>query len=470
MNKTRTFLVAAFAPLLLLSALSLTSPQTNGPTNTLTFTNGAGADTSITTAASFDANNPFFQPIGSNARACSTCHQPNNGWSIRTDSIQERFDSTDGLDPIFLTNDGTDSPMADMSTVDTRRQATTMLRGRGTIRVGLPIPSNAEFDLVNVNDPYWYASASELSLFRKPLPTTNLKFTSSVMWDNRETLSTTDFQADLRHQGMDAVLGHAQGQQSPSADVLQAMVDFETCIFTTQVTDAVAGDLTSNNAQSGPQNLAAQPFHLGINDPFGNDPANVKFNPNIFSLFTRLAGPPHPKDTPAQAARKAIGRGQQVFNSKLFTIADVQGLNDVFNKGNPIKGTCGTCHNTPNVGSHSLFSAMNTGISDPSLVARDSSGTAGGTLPSLPLYRLRNKTTGRTITTTDPGMALVTGKWNDINKFKVPSLRGLETRSPYMHNGFTGEIDDVLDFYARRFNFTFSGTEKSDLKAFLEAL
>src|SRR6185369_17213036 len=206
MNRTKAYLVAAFAPLLLLGDLTLTHPQSNGPTNTLTFTNGAGTDSSITTAASFDFNNPFFLPLGTNARACSTCHQPNNGWAIRTEDVQARFDATDGLDPIFLPNDGTDSPNADMSTVDARRAATTMLRGRGTIRVGLPIPANAEFKLVSVDDPYGFAGAAELSLFRRPLPTTNLKFLSSVMWDNRETLSQTDFQADLRHQAMDAVL------------------------------------------------------------------------------------------------------------------------------------------------------------------------------------------------------------------------------------------------------------------------
>ena len=47
----------------------------------------------------------------------------------------------------------------------------------------------AEFELTSVDDPYGYASAAELSLFRRPLPTTNLKFLSAVMWDGRETFS-----------------------------------------------------------------------------------------------------------------------------------------------------------------------------------------------------------------------------------------------------------------------------------------
>jgi hypothetical protein len=53
----------------------------------------------------------------------------------------------------------------------------------GVVRVGLPIPATAEFDPVAVDAPYHFVSAAELSLFRRPLPITNLKFDSTVMWD-----------------------------------------------------------------------------------------------------------------------------------------------------------------------------------------------------------------------------------------------------------------------------------------------
>ena len=49
--------------------------------------------------------------------------------------------------------------------------------------------------------------------------------------------------------------------------------------------------------------------------------------------------------------------------------------------------------------------------------------------------------------TTDPGRALITGKWADIGKFKGPILRGLAARAPYFHNGFAATLDDVVDFY-----------------------
>ncbi len=56
-----------------------------------------------------------------------------------------------------------------------------MLLNRGVIRVGRPIPSGAEFELQRVVDPYQFASAAELSLFRRPLPSMNLKFVTQVM-------------------------------------------------------------------------------------------------------------------------------------------------------------------------------------------------------------------------------------------------------------------------------------------------
>ena len=45
-----------------------------------------------------------------------------------------------------------------------------MLLSKGVIRVGLPIPQSAEFELIAVDDPYRFASAAELSLFRALCP------------------------------------------------------------------------------------------------------------------------------------------------------------------------------------------------------------------------------------------------------------------------------------------------------------
>jgi len=90
--------------------------------------------------------------------------------------------------------------------------------------------------------------------------------------------------------------------------------------------------------------------------------------------------------------------------------------------------------------------------------------------PDLPLYQLRNKATGETVLTTDPGRALVTGKWKDIGRFKGPTLRSLASRAPYFHNGSAASLRDVVEFYDQRFSVGFSAREKADLAAFLQAL
>jgi len=90
--------------------------------------------------------------------------------------------------------------------------------------------------------------------------------------------------------------------------------------------------------------------------------------------------------------------------------------------------------------------------------------------PDLPLYTLRNKQTGEQVRTTDPGRALITGRWADIGRFKGPTLRALAARAPYFHNGSAKDLNEVVRFYDERFGIGFSEQEKEDLVAFLKAL
>ncbi|HEY0478352.1 MAG TPA: hypothetical protein VGD37_12595, partial [Kofleriaceae bacterium] len=78
--------------------------------------------------------------------------------------------------------------------------------------------------------------------------------------------------------------------------------------------------------------------------------------------------------------------------------------------------------------------------------------------------------TGETVQTTDPGRALISGKWKHIGRFKGPILRALATRAPYFHNGFAADLAAVVEFYDGRFAMHLSAQEKSDLVAFLRSL
>ena len=115
----------------------------------------------------------------------------------------------------------------------------------------------------------------------------------------------------------------------------------------------------------------------------------------------------------------------------------------------PFTGTCTTCHDTPNAGNHSVKAPLNIGLTDASRRTAD-----------MPLYTLRSMSTGETVQTTDPGRAMVTGKWADIGKFKGPILRGLAARAPYFHNGSAATLDEVIDFYESRFNIGLTARER----------
>jgi len=249
------------------------------------FPNPTGTSQSFSKQGALDTRNLFFQSLGSNGRSCVTCHQPSEGWTVTPAGIQQRFDATDGMDPIFRTNDGSVSPTADISTMDARRQAFSMLLSKGLIRVGLAIPATAEFELAAVDDPYGYASSNELSLFRRPLPSTNLRFLTTVMWDGRESAPKGTLQENLIQQALDATQGHAQLAGALTPAQLSEIVAFEMGLTTSQATDNNAGKLDTVGAKGGPINLHHQDFFAGINDPLGGNPTGTAFNPVAMTLF-----------------------------------------------------------------------------------------------------------------------------------------------------------------------------------------
>jgi hypothetical protein len=413
-----------------------------------------------------DRQNPFFLSLGTNGRSCGSCHIAESGWTITPGEVRDRFEKTNGLDPIFRTNDGSVSPLADISTKEKRRKAFAMLLTRGLIRVGIAIPPNGEFDLVKVDDPYGFASAKELSLFRRPLPTTNVAFLSTVMWDGRETVPGQTIHLDLRTQANSATEGHAQSAAALTPAQRDAIVRFEEGMFTAQIRDWSAGDLRDDGAKGGPDLLSVQPFFLGINDPFGLNPTGAAFDPRVFTLYGAWSDLPRPRghhcedesDTRQREARESIARGEVLFNTLPIAITGVKGLNDELAVPT-FSGHCTTCHDTPNVGHHSLPAPLDIGLTD-----------ASRRTPDMPLYTLRNKTTGALVSVTDPGRALISGRWKDIGRFKGPVLRGLSARAPYFHNGFAESLDAVVDFYDDRFKLLLTPAQKHDLVSFLRTL
>jgi len=422
-----------------------------------------------------ETKNAFFESLGTNGRSCVTCHEQADAWTVTPAHIQQRFEATKGTDPIFRTVDGADCPSADVSSVKARREAYSMLLSKGLIRVSIGVPANAEFTVTGINDPHDCPETTPegLALFRRPLPATNLKFLSTVMWDGRETFKGQTLNFNLSDQAVGATLGHAQAAQAPTAQQVADIVNFELGNFTAQSVDDTAGNLKADGGMGGPETLSQQQFFIGINDPLGGNPTGAQFNPAAFTIFDKWADIEqhgHDGDHGRDEARAAVGRGQELFNSFPITISGVAGLNDAPGVPASFVGNCTTCHNAPNVGNHSVSLALNIGVTDvPAVPALDISG--------LPIYTLHCNAGAvtpvgatSTIQTTDPGRALITGKCADIGKTKGPILRGLAARAPYFHNGSAATLMDVVNFYDQRFQLHLSEQEKSDLVAFLRSL
>lgn len=411
-------------------------------------------------------NNPFFQSLGTNGRTCFTCHQPQTGWTISAASVQARF-AANSNDPLFQPVDGATCATADVSSMANEREAYSLLLQKALIRIALPMPSPSvlQFKIVSVEDPYdcnmnpavglTSPTTGTVSVYRRPLPTTNLGFLSTIMWDGREP--------SLAQQSADATLGHAQARTAPTAEQQNQIVAFESGVFTAQLFDNRAGFLDRLGARGGPVELSrdVSDFFVGINDPLGQNPTGAAFDSRIFDLYTGWT------EFFSQSTNASIARGEIVFNTTPIDITGVAGLNDVLDQPN-ISGFCGTCHDAPNAGDHSVKLPLDIGVGDAG--AKSPPGLDISGLPVFTLQCTAGPLAGQVFVVTDPGRALISGKCSDIGRLKGPILRGLASRPPYFHNGSAATLADVVNFYDRRFNIGFTAQQKADLVNFLNAL
>jgi cytochrome c peroxidase len=448
--------------------------------------------TGLTTTLDINGPQPegaFFQSLGTNGRSCATCHGASQAMGLSAQAAQIRFFTTRGEDPLFAPVDGANCPGA-------RREdpaAHSLLLQHGLIRVSLQLPANAQYTLTVVHDPYGCALTADpngglpfVSVYRRPLPATNLGFLSTLMFDGRETKSPLNSEAtfmpnliaDLSQQAIDATTGHAQAAVPPTAAQVADIVGFELGLFSAQSYDTRAGRLGSDGATGGARQLAAQAYYPGINDVLGADPTGAAFNPASMTLFDAWQASGDPRD-----ARRAIAAGEALFDNAPLQISNVRGLNDNAALGKPASfaGTCTSCHDTPSVGNHSLPLPLDIGTGhaalpgvepDPNIAA----GLAELSMADLPVYLVSgcpnpfDAGEPESFYTTDPAKALITGACSDFNRGKGPVLRGLAARAPYFHNGAAASLKEVVNFYNQRFQMGLTDQQKQDLVAFLNSL
>ena len=448
--------------------------------NLFPFLNFTGWSATNSTSGSVDLSSAFFQSLGTNGRTCGTCHQPSDAFGLSAADAQFRYFITRGKDPLFAQVDGSTCPTGPVNN--------SLVANKWIACIGLQVPPNSsnpnppQFTITAVQDPYGCALTTDgqghqtVSVYRRPLPTTNLGFLSAVMFDGRESATfplnntqtfASNLNTDLTQQAIDATLTHAQGSAAPTPSQLSDIVSFETALNSAQLRDFFAGNLYGQSgSEGGPQFLAGQQYYPGVNDSLGADPEGNQFTPNVFTLYTSW-------QNSRNRQQASIARGEQIFNTQPLTISNVPGL---VTGSEQITGTCTTCHDTPNVGNHSLPLPLDIGNgrsllyeTDPNIVA----GLKELQQPRLPVFELvcnQGPMAGQTFYTSDPGKALISGQCSDIGRGKGLILRGLAARAPYFHNGAAANLQQVVNFYNQRFQIGLSKQQMQDLLNFLQTL
>jgi hypothetical protein len=448
---------------------------------------------------------PFFEPIGSNGRACVTCHQPANGMSVSVAAIRERWQLTKGKDPIFAAVDGMNCP--DLPPDDPKSHS--LLLERGLIRVSMPWPPKRddgaavepEFSIEVVRDPggcnvsprYGLSSpAPAVSVYRRPRPVANTKYFThqgfgvspfvgkgpiATARDPETGLPTSmNMMADarvstLKTQAVSAMQTHLQVTGPVDPARLQQIVDFESQIYSAQSSHRTAGSLMEPN---GPPGLGVRNLAAGDAGVLGNNTTQWVFP--VGEVWKSLPAGTAPRDIERNRMRESISRGHDVFMFRTFWIKDVQHLNTV-GLGNPTKRTCSTCHGMHMTGMDVANGWMDLGVTNLPWAREEPLNPWNERKPQMPLFKITCKATapphaflGRVIYTQDPGRALVTGRCADVGSIVMQQFRGLAARAPYFSNGSAETLRDLVDFYDRRFNIGYSVQEREDLINFLSSL
>jgi cytochrome c peroxidase len=171
---------------------------------------------------------------------------------------------------------------------------------------------------------------------------------------------------------------------------------------------------------------------------------------------------------PAQtrAFRDSVARGYALFMSRTFLIRDSTSLTVL--TGNPTKQTCADCHNMQSTGMDNAPGYLDLGT------ANYPTATPA---PDLPLFKVTchrdappHPYLGRTIYTSDPGRALVTGKCVDVGSITAQQMRALAGRAPYFAGGSAKDLRGIIEFYDRRFKIGYSDQDIQDLVNFMGVL
>jgi hypothetical protein len=459
---------------------------------TLSYADDYGIITTLNLKGPTDTRgHPFFTPLGTNGRACVTCHQPADAMSLSVRDIQARWQATGGKDPLFAAIDGSNCP----SLPQGERASHSLLLERGTFRIARPWPPIGandkpiipQFDIEVIRDPTGcnlsavyglHSKNPTISVFRRPRPVTNIKYLTAVGFTfepkngmplpiDEETgqrmsgnLLADSRAGTLKLQLLDAAHTHLETHGALDADQVQRIIDFETQLFTAQSFDRVGGKLDDGGAQGGPQTLSvSKPGVL-------KSAKDIQWGEFLAWAPAAAAGAASSADQQREF-RESVARGAAIFRDRTFLVSDSSGLNSM-NFGNPTRDSCNFCHNMTRTGMDVAPGQVDLGTTNEPFA---------DPAPDLPLFKLTCRPgnaphpfLGAVIYTHDPGFALTTGRCMDIGKITMQSMRGLAARAPYFSNGSARTLRDVVEFYNRRYNIALTEQEKQDLTNLMSVL
>lgn len=165
--------------------------------------------------------------------------------------------------------------------------------------------------------------------------------------------------------------------------------------------------------------------------------------------------------------------------------------------------SCMTCHSTPNVFNNlsniealgddtrppnfpsfapAVGRTFNIGVAERNRHGLRFTHDDGGGKFSPVVIPLANEdgTTNMLTVTFDLGLGAITGRTEDVGRFKVPQLRGVKHNAPYFHDNSAFSLEEVVDYFnsdlynrsrdGSKFPIHLDAHQRADLLAFLEIL
>lgn len=386
-----------------------------------------------------------------NGRSCTTCHVPEDGFSLTADHAARVFE-TDPNDPLFAAIDA-DDPTADPLTFDHLV--------KGLVRVWLTLPDN--MDLIDEGGTVITPADRMIFVWRSVPSIADSALTAPYQLDGRV--------ATLEEQAQGAIIGHSEGGEESQAD-LERIAAFERSVFSndrarqvaTELEDGVPFDEVSEVEDS----LELTEQEARGRELFDDVCAGCHGGANTATIIDREI---HDQ---AFYALEADGSGNVQYRVPATdpptpVLAD-QPENEFINITLGLEMYLATLgvkeedYLTKDLEFPYYRFRFYTDASRSEIAADlppvgealpdDGPGGAGPGSggPGGPLDADGNPIAGPNggfqTHSVDPGRAAITGNPLDFEAFDVPSLRGLSKTSPYFHNNLVTTLEEVVQVYS----------------------